>query len=305
VVLTVHDAVACIAPKQEAEEAMAYVMECMRFVPSWAEGIPLNCEAGVGESYETVKRNYGKISKGHRIPYGTMVGVDPEIRLAYYSHGYKEDSMLPEIPCPPVDAEYVDPEEELFKKEMVGVVQEALETLTPRAIKVLCLRFGIGLDCDYTLEEVGRTFEVTRERIRQIEVKALRDLKHPQRSEKLRQLLGYYQTTADKEAKEKKLQRQWARAREAALERDRELEQFKATLAWKEKATRREIERAYEEDLRLRAKWDEIEPMVSDTDWVKHLKAEQPEMYQELKDLVQHIWGKNAVEIWNMYAKKK
>ena len=51
VVLTVHDAVACIAPKQEAEEAMAYVMECMRFVPSWAEGIPLNCEAGMGESY--------------------------------------------------------------------------------------------------------------------------------------------------------------------------------------------------------------------------------------------------------------
>jgi DNA polymerase len=51
VVLTVHDAVACVAPKEEAEEAMAYVMECMRFVPSWAEGIPLNCEAGMGESY--------------------------------------------------------------------------------------------------------------------------------------------------------------------------------------------------------------------------------------------------------------
>jgi DNA polymerase len=51
VVLTVHDAVACVAPKAEAEEAMAYVMECMRFVPSWAQGIPLNCEAGVGESY--------------------------------------------------------------------------------------------------------------------------------------------------------------------------------------------------------------------------------------------------------------
>ena len=51
VVLTVHDAVACIAPKEEAEEAMAYVMECMRFVPSWADGIPLNCEAGMGESY--------------------------------------------------------------------------------------------------------------------------------------------------------------------------------------------------------------------------------------------------------------
>jgi len=51
VVLTVHDAVACVAPKEEAEEAMAYVMECMRFVPSWAAGVPLNCEAGYGESY--------------------------------------------------------------------------------------------------------------------------------------------------------------------------------------------------------------------------------------------------------------
>lgn len=51
VVLTVHDAVACVAPKEEAEEAMAYVMECMRYVPTWAQGIPLNCEAGMGESY--------------------------------------------------------------------------------------------------------------------------------------------------------------------------------------------------------------------------------------------------------------
>lgn len=254
---------------------------------------------------ETVKRNYGKISKGHRIPYGTMVGVDPEIRLAYYSHGYKEDSMLPELPCPPIDGEYVDPEKELFKKEMVGVVQEVMETLTPRAFKVLCLRFGIGLTQDYTLEEVGRTFEVTRERIRQIECKAFRDLKHPERSEKLRGLLGWYQTTAEKKAEEEAVRTRWSKAREAALEKDKKLEQFQATLAWQEKATRREIERAYEEDLRLRAKWNDIEPMVSDTDWVKHLKVEQPEMYQELKDLVQHIWGKNAVEIWNMYAKEK
>jgi len=51
VVLTVHDAVACVAPKEEAEEAKAFVMECMRFVPSWAQGIPLNCEAGIGERY--------------------------------------------------------------------------------------------------------------------------------------------------------------------------------------------------------------------------------------------------------------
>ena len=51
VVLTVHDAVACVAPKQEAEEAKQYVMDCMRYVPEWAKGIPLNCEAGYGESY--------------------------------------------------------------------------------------------------------------------------------------------------------------------------------------------------------------------------------------------------------------
>lgn len=51
VVLTVHDAIACIAPKEEAKEAMKYVMECMRYVPSWAQGVPLNCEAGYGDSY--------------------------------------------------------------------------------------------------------------------------------------------------------------------------------------------------------------------------------------------------------------
>jgi len=248
---------------------------------------------------ETVKRNYGKISKGHRIPYGTMVGIDPEIRLAYYSHGYKEDSMLPELPCPPVDAEYVDPEEELFKKEMVGVVQEALETLTPRAIKVLCLRFGIGLTQDYTLEEVGRTFEVTRERIRQIECKALRDLKHPQRSEKLRQLLGWYETTADKEAEEKKLQRQWARARRIARDRD---EARARALVDEKIATHNMVAKA---DRELRKKWDEIKPMVSDAAWVEHLKIDNPEMYQELKYLVGDIWGKNARQVWEMYAKKK
>jgi DNA polymerase len=51
VVLTVHDAVACVAPIEEAAEAVAYVEECMRFVPEWAQGIPLNCESGFGASY--------------------------------------------------------------------------------------------------------------------------------------------------------------------------------------------------------------------------------------------------------------
>ena len=48
-------------------------------------------------------RPYGKVCKGHRIPYGAMVGVSPELRLAYYSNGYKNDDAFPELPCPPQD----------------------------------------------------------------------------------------------------------------------------------------------------------------------------------------------------------
>lgn len=63
---------------------------------------------------------------------------------------------------------------------------EVLETLTPREQKVLKLRFGLDDGCQRTLEEVGREFHVTRERIRQIEAKALRKLRHPSRSKKLK-----------------------------------------------------------------------------------------------------------------------
>jgi len=51
VVLTVHDAIACIVRKEEVEEAVAYVEDCMRWTPDWAEGLPLNCESGYAESY--------------------------------------------------------------------------------------------------------------------------------------------------------------------------------------------------------------------------------------------------------------
>ena len=66
---------------------------------------------------------------------------------------------------------------------------EILETLTPREAKVFRMRFGIEMNTDHTLEEVGKQFDVTRERIRQIEAKALRKLRHPSRSEKLRSFL--------------------------------------------------------------------------------------------------------------------
>jgi RNA polymerase primary sigma factor len=70
-----------------------------------------------------------------------------------------------------------------------GLVKDILDSLTPREAKVLRMRFGIELSTDHTLEEVGKQFDVTRERIRQIEAKAIRKLKHPSRSDKLRTFL--------------------------------------------------------------------------------------------------------------------
>jgi len=69
------------------------------------------------------------------------------------------------------------------------VTKEVLDTLTPREAKVLRMRFGVEMSTDHTLEEVGKQFDVTRERIRQIEAKALRKLRHPSRSERLKSFL--------------------------------------------------------------------------------------------------------------------
>ena len=69
------------------------------------------------------------------------------------------------------------------------VTSDILESLTPREAKVLRMRFGIEMNTDHTLEEVGKQFDVTRERIRQIEAKALRKLRHPTRSERLKTFL--------------------------------------------------------------------------------------------------------------------
>jgi len=136
-----------------------------------------------------MSRPYGKVFKGHTIPYGTLVGASDELRLAYYSYGYLRDQDFPELPCPAPDYhEYIDPEEELFKKEMVTVVADVLDTLAPRIIRVLRMRFGIELDSDYTLAEVGMTLDLTPERIRQIEAKGLRLLKHPSRADVLREI---------------------------------------------------------------------------------------------------------------------
>ena len=167
-----------------------------------------------------MKRPYGKINKGHTIPYGTLVGASPELKQAYYSHGYLRDEDMPELPCVPLEGECVDPGEELFKKDVARLIEEALDDITPRQRKVLCLRFGIGVTQEYTLEEIGTVFDVTRECIRQIEAKAIRRIKHPDRSDKLKELVGQYVTTAEKkaemESKQTHLEKERARAEEYA-----------------------------------------------------------------------------------------
>ena len=97
--------------------------------------------------------------------------------------GEEEDSHLGDFI---EDKKAVSPLEAAIRYDLQRQINSALGTLTPREEKVLRKRFGIGEATDHTLEEVGQDFEVTRERIRQIEAKALRKLRHPSRSKKLR-----------------------------------------------------------------------------------------------------------------------
>jgi RNA polymerase primary sigma factor len=87
------------------------------------------------------------------------------------------------------DTNNVAPIEAAMQAGLRDVVKDILDSLTPREAKVLRMRFGIEMSTDHTLEEVGKQFDVTRERIRQIEAKAIRKLKHPSRSDKLRTYL--------------------------------------------------------------------------------------------------------------------
>jgi len=84
------------------------------------------------------------------------------------------------------DSGTLAPADAAMYSSLRGVTKEILDTLTTREAKVLRMRFGIEMNTDHTLEEVGKQFDVTRERIRQIEAKALRKLRHPTRSDKLR-----------------------------------------------------------------------------------------------------------------------
>ena len=87
------------------------------------------------------------------------------------------------------DGQTLSPVDAAIYASLRDATSEVLESLTPREAKVLRMRFGIEMNTDHTLEEVGKQFDVTRERIRQIEAKALRKLRHPTRSERLRSFL--------------------------------------------------------------------------------------------------------------------
>src|SRR5438094_7063151 len=100
--------------------------------------------------------------------------------------GEEEDSHLGDFI---EDKQVVSPVESIIGLSLREQTNKVLNTLTPREEKVLRLRFGLSDGCEHTLEEVGQDFAVTRERIRQIEAKALRKLRHPSRSKKLRSLL--------------------------------------------------------------------------------------------------------------------
>jgi RNA polymerase primary sigma factor len=100
--------------------------------------------------------------------------------------GEEEDSHLGDFI---EDKKITAPSEAVVNHNLGEQTRKVLTTLTPREEKVLRMRFGIGEKSDHTLEEVGRDFNVTRERIRQIEAKALRKLRHPSRSKKLKSFI--------------------------------------------------------------------------------------------------------------------
>jgi len=100
--------------------------------------------------------------------------------------GEEEDSHLGDFI---EDRGVISPIDHVIVANLKEQTNKVLRTLTPREEQVLKMRFGVGDGSEHTLEEVGRSFNVTRERIRQIESKALRKLRHPSRSKKLRPFL--------------------------------------------------------------------------------------------------------------------
>ena len=141
-----------------------------------------------------------KFRKNGNIDMDGLSVTDPEkyrkINAVLAETGKKKDllDMVDTIPLEYVynlaDTARPTAEDELSAKELKSTITEVLSTLTSKEERVLRKRFGVGLPTDYTLEEIGKAFSVTKERIRQTEAKALRKLKHPSRTRKLRSFLA-------------------------------------------------------------------------------------------------------------------
>ena len=119
-------------------------------------------------------------------------GRRSSIRPRWWIGRAKQDALpcgLPHLGDFIEDKNVVLPIDAAIQSNLRETTTRVLASLTPREERVLRMRFGIGMNTDHTLEEVGQQFSVTRERIRQIEAKALRKLKHPSRSRKLRSFL--------------------------------------------------------------------------------------------------------------------
>jgi RNA polymerase primary sigma factor len=129
----------------------------------------------LAEAMEMVEDKIRKVMKISKEPISmeTPIGDDEDSSLG----DFIEDSSI------------LSPSESADNQGLSEAVELMLSTLSPREAKVLRMRFGINMNTDHTLEEVGKQFDVTRERIRQIEAKALRKLRHPSRAEKLRSFL--------------------------------------------------------------------------------------------------------------------
>jgi len=213
---------------------------------------------------------------GHSIEYGTLAGASGALKQAYYYHGYRHDEDLPELPVLEPDDEIQDPEEQYCKKELGEKLRELLDTLTPRESKILKMRFGIDCLFDHTLEEVAVRFDVTRERIRQIESKALRKMKHPDRRDELMQCL---EPLTKKERDERLVSKMYA-----AKSLSKSLVQV-----------RREQAKTNREAQVFVTKYP---------NWVEHLKQTKPDLFYRIKAHA-HLVNKNFFEQYEVQMPPK
>ena len=130
-----------------------------------------------------------EIAKRLEVSTGKVEGIFKSIQdpIALQTPIGDEDSKLEDFIS---DKDSPSPYSDTERNNVTEQILKVLNTLTPREEKIIRMRFGIGFDKDHTLEEVGRHFSITRERVRQIEAKALRKLKHPHRRSALKVLIG-------------------------------------------------------------------------------------------------------------------